>query len=86
MAETTAKVDIASLVPGLEVTAVEDGVVMEVVMALKVMDADGDVAWHTRVTSGVSAIESLGALRALTILEERNLMASYRSTDEDEDD
>lgn len=85
MAETGVKVGIASLVPGLEVAALEDGVVMEVVMALKVMDAAGDVAWHTRVTSGVSAVESLGALRTLTLLEERSLIASYRSADDEDD-
>ena len=82
MAETF--VPAREVLEGVELVPLPLGVtVLDAIVAIKVLDEEGSVAWYTRVSRGVSSVESLGALRFLTVLEERDMMAGWtRATDE----
>lgn len=77
---------IGDVLDGLTLLPLGDNVTpIEAVVLVKAIDGDGYMAWYTRWTAGVTAVESIGALHAALILEEDHLRSTYRSRDDEND-
>lgn len=77
-------VDAENVVSGLRLMALPDGVVpIEAIVIIKAMDADGHSSWRSRYSEGLSHIETVGAMRVMTQLAEREAVAAYVPTEDD---
>lgn len=66
------------VVSGLRLMALPDGCVpIEAIVIIQAMDANGHSSWRSRYTEGLSHIETVGAMRVMTQLAEREAVAAY---------
>lgn len=71
----------------LEVHALPDGwTPLEGVLLVKCLDEEGHASWAFRTTGGLNDEELLGVLTVRTELCKQEVVASYASFEEDEDD
>lgn len=56
------------------------GTLLEAVVCLKMIDADGEMVWESRATEGLSTLEAIGMLRVTT----RKLEDAFNDQEEDD--
>jgi hypothetical protein len=60
----------------------DSAMVVDAVVLIKAMDADGDVGWYTRFTEDLSTVEAVGALTVACDLERRRALSIYEPEDD----